>query len=75
MCRLTPRQTDVALLAARGLPNAGIAKELTLSENTVKKQLKDIFDELGVRNRTELAVRLGSVAATRVSVFRASGER
>ncbi len=59
--RLTRRQTDVALLAAQGRPNAAIALSLGLSENTVKKHLKDIFDELGVSNRTELAIRVGRV--------------
>lgn len=57
--QLTRRQTDVALLAAQGRPNAAIATSLGLSENTVKKHLKDIFDELGVSNRTELAIRVG----------------
>ena len=71
--RLTRRQTDVALLAAQGRPNAAIATTLGLSENTVKKHLKDIFDELGVTNRTELAIRVGQ-ADTQVLRL-ASGER
>jgi DNA-binding CsgD family transcriptional regulator len=53
--RLTLRQLDVARLAARGMTNAEIAESLSLSENTVKKHLKDIFEELGVGNRTGLA--------------------
>ncbi len=61
--RLTPRQIDVALLAARGRPNAAIAATLGLSENTVKKHLKDIFDQLGVSNRTELAIRVGGTGS------------
>ncbi len=71
--RLTRRQTDVALLAAQGRPNAAIATTLGLSENTVKKHLKDIFDELGVSNRTELAIRVGQ-ADTQVLRL-ASGDR
>ena len=58
--KLTPRQVDVALLAAKGRPNAAIASALGLSENTVKKHLKDIFDLLGIANRTELAARLSA---------------
>jgi DNA-binding CsgD family transcriptional regulator len=58
LAKLTPRQRDVAQLAARGYTNADIGGALTLSENTVKKHLKDIFDLLEVANRTELAARL-----------------
>jgi len=58
LAKLTPRQRDVAQLAARGYTNADIGKRLELSENTVKKHLKDIFDLLEVANRTELAARL-----------------
>lgn len=71
--RLTRRQTDVALLAAQGRPNAAIATSLGLSENTVKKHLKDIFDELGVSNRTELAIRVGRSETQMLRL--ASGER
>ncbi len=58
LAKLTPRQRDVAQLAARGQTNADIGRTLELSENTVKKHLKDIFDLLQIANRTELAARL-----------------
>jgi DNA-binding CsgD family transcriptional regulator len=58
--KLTPRQQDVAQLAARGCTNAHIGTALELSENTVKKHLKDIFDLLEIANRTELAARLST---------------
>lgn len=54
--RLTPRQVGVALLAARGSTNGEIAGALELSENTVKKHLKDVFERMSISNRTELAV-------------------
>lgn len=74
--RLTRRQADVALLAARGRPNSAIASALGLSENTVKKHLKDIFGELEVSNRTELAIRLGEAPGSQIQVLRlASGDR
>lgn len=56
---LTRRQLDVALQMARGRTNAEVAAALGLSENTVKKHLKDVFLRLGVTNRTECAARLG----------------
>jgi DNA-binding NarL/FixJ family response regulator len=55
---LTPRQLEVATLTARGCSNREIASVLELSENTVKKHLKDVFAALDVSNRTELAVLL-----------------
>jgi DNA-binding NarL/FixJ family response regulator len=53
---LTPRQLEVATFTARGLTNREIARVLDLSENTVKKHLKDVFATLEITNRTELAV-------------------
>jgi DNA-binding NarL/FixJ family response regulator len=53
---MTPRQREVAQLVARGYSNAEIALALTVSPNTVKKHLKDLYAALGLANRTELAV-------------------
>lgn len=53
---LTARQFDVLRLLARGLPNKLIARELDLSEGTVKVHLLAIFRALGVHNRTEAVV-------------------
>ncbi len=53
---LTQRQGDVLRLLARGLPNKVIARELGLSEGTVKVHLLAIFRLLGVRNRTQAVV-------------------
>jgi len=50
---LTQRQRDVLRLLARGLPNKLIARELGLTEGTVKVHLFAVFRALGVRNRTE----------------------
>jgi DNA-binding CsgD family transcriptional regulator len=61
---LTPRQLQVARLAASGCTNAEIAAGLGISINTVKVRLKEAFDRLHVNNRTELAsvLRAGSHA-------------
>jgi DNA-binding NarL/FixJ family response regulator len=53
---LTPRQLDVLQHLARGLPNKLIARELQLSEGTVKVHLLAIYRALNARNRTEAVV-------------------
>lgn len=53
---LTDRQQDVLRLLARGLPNKLIARELQISEGTVKIHLAAIFRALHVRNRLEALV-------------------
>lgn len=54
---LTPRESEVLELVARGLQNKSIAGLLSLSENTVKIHLHNIISKLGVHNRTEAAAR------------------
>jgi DNA-binding NarL/FixJ family response regulator len=49
---LTARQMDVVRLLARGLSNKAIARELGVSEGTVKVHLLAVFRALDVRNRT-----------------------
>jgi DNA-binding NarL/FixJ family response regulator len=51
--RLTARQMEVLRLLALGKPNKVIARELDLSEGTVKIHLSAIFRVLDVNNRTE----------------------
>lgn len=53
---LTGRQREVLAQLARGLPNKLIARELGLSESTVKVHLLAIYRVLSVRNRTEAVV-------------------
>ena len=55
---LTPREREVAFLAAEGLSNEEIAERLALGNETVKSHLKKIFRKLGVTNRTTLAARI-----------------
>ncbi len=54
---LTDRELDVLGLLARGMTNQGMARELFLSENTVKTHLKRVFAKLDVANRTEAVER------------------
>lgn len=50
---LTPRQMDVLRCVIRGLPNKAIARELDVSEGTVKAHFTLVLRALGARNRTE----------------------
>lgn len=52
---LSPRQLDVLASVTRGLSNADIARELGISEVTVKTHVATIFEKLGVANRVEAA--------------------
>ena len=54
---LSERETEVLVLAARGLPNARIGEELGISEATVKRHLANVYQKIGVRSRSE-AVRM-----------------
>ena len=44
-------------LASRGYSNREIAAQMSLTENTVKSHLQDIFRRLDVRNRVEAVMR------------------
>jgi DNA-binding NarL/FixJ family response regulator len=57
---LTTRELEVAVLVAEGLSNKEIARRLDRSEGTVKIHLHNIYEKLGVRNRTSLAVRFSA---------------
>lgn len=46
---------EVYRAATRGLPNKLIARELGITEATVKTHLTAVYTALGVRNRTEAA--------------------
>src|SRR5439155_16047902 len=48
---LTPRAAEALLWVAQGKTNADIATILGITESTVKKQVQEIFQELGVETR------------------------
>lgn len=53
--KLTPREREVAELAAQGMSNRQIAGELHLSVNTVQNHLRHVFEKLQISSRAELA--------------------
>lgn len=53
---LTPRETEVARLVSFGSRNKEIARELDISEGTVKMHLHNLYEKLKVSSRTELAI-------------------
>jgi DNA-binding NarL/FixJ family response regulator len=52
-CPLTTRELEILRLAAQGLTNGRIARELWVTEQTVKFHLSNTYRKLGVANRTE----------------------
>lgn len=54
---LTPRELDVLIRLAKGKTNKGIAKDLHLAEVTIKKHVQSILEKMGVRDRTQAALR------------------
>jgi DNA-binding NarL/FixJ family response regulator len=53
---LTDREREVLQLVARGLPNKLIARELGISEKTVKAHLTTVFQRIGVTDRVQAAM-------------------
>ena len=53
---LTPRELEVVQCIVEGCSNKDIARQFTISEETVKRHLSNIFDKTGVSTRLELAL-------------------
>ena len=53
---LTPRELEVVTCIVEGCSNKDVAKQFTISEETVKRHLSNIFDKTGVSTRLELAL-------------------
>ncbi len=53
---LSEREREVLAMVAEGLPNKLIARELAISEKTVKAHLTKVYREIGVTDRTQAAL-------------------
>jgi DNA-binding CsgD family transcriptional regulator len=67
--RLSPRELEVARLAAAGRTNREIAQELCRSPNTVGTQLTSAMRKLNVSSRTALATRLAPASPAAAGVL------
>ena len=54
--RLTDREMEVLRLVAKGMNNRDIAKDLYISENTVKNHIRNILEKLHLHSRMEAVV-------------------
>ncbi|WP_081457700.1 response regulator transcription factor [Alkalihalophilus pseudofirmus] len=58
---LTEREREIVDLLVQGLRNNEIAKQLYISENTVKKHLQNLYRKFDTSSRTELLFRLRGI--------------
>ena len=56
IARLTPRESEIVVLVSQGFNGERIARELAISEATVRNHLTSILAKLGLANKFELAV-------------------
>ena len=61
---LSPREREVMHLAANGLANKAIARELNVTEGTIKLHLHRIYQKLGIKSRFSLAVLARKLTST-----------
>jgi two-component system, NarL family, nitrate/nitrite response regulator NarL len=57
---MTPRQHEIAVLVTFGLSNKEIARQLSVSEGTIKVHLHVIYKRLQLRNRTQLGFQMAT---------------
>lgn len=56
--KLSPRQSEIAVLALRGIANGDIARVIRISEQTVREHFQEIYCRVEVRTRAELLAKV-----------------
>lgn len=64
--QLTPREIDMLEFLNQGKSNKEIARDLKLSPNTVKTHLANLYQKLGVKNRTQAATYFANISKNAV---------
>jgi len=59
--QLSPREREVALAVAAGATNKEVARQLDITERTVKAHLSEVFEILKVRDRLQLSILLNGL--------------
>lgn len=67
LSKLTQRERDVAVEAAKGLSNKEIARLLNITERTVKAHISACFERLGIKDRLQLALILNDKSTRQVN--------
>ncbi len=67
---LSVRERELMVLLRLGCSNASMARRLRLSEKTVKWHLTSVFRKLGVKNRTQAALRYQKIQQKAISDLR-----
>ena len=62
---LTPREQEAAILLAKGASNKEIARELDITERTVKSHVSAMLEKLGARDRLQLSLILNGIEKAR----------
>jgi DNA-binding CsgD family transcriptional regulator len=73
--RLTPAETETALLVAAGHSNREIAEMLDLSVRTIENRLQRVYEKLGISRRTDLATLFTGTASSPPSRGRPAASR
>ncbi len=71
---LSPREREVYELVCVGLSNREIATRLFITESTVKVHMQNMFDKLGIRSRTALAINAVHERVRQAAPARDSGQ-
>ena len=70
---LSPRQSEIAAGAWRGLTNTEIARQISIGEQTVRDHFQEIYFRIGVHSRAEFQARVLGTNGSEPPTRRARG--